>query len=221
MPITDLVYGKHDAKNIVHFLVSRCCEFRLRKSSKIQHVANAVQINTDSCQKMLQIACEWESTYFSSKMHQITTTGAPDWKRICTRCQTSMLPYPYYLQQLVVCAIQNWLRRAGHAVRRSVLLWTHLLLARSRLLQGSQKRSARWSGELPFRGIYLRILGNDVHVGSFLNKYWLTWTTIDFSEVANCCNCCDDNVNVLRVSHCFCEASHVDVLWVPTAQQRA
>lgn len=60
----------------------------------------------------------------------------------------------------------------GHTVRRSVVLWTYLLLARSRLLQGSLKRTAHWSGELPFRTIYLRILGNDFHV-------WFFWTRID------------------------------------------
>jgi hypothetical protein len=108
----------------------------------------------------------------------------------------------------------------GHTVRRSVVLWTYLLLARSRLLQGSLKRTAHWSGELPFRTIYLRILGNDFHVWFFLNTYWPTWTSMNFSKVTKYYNCSDDHANV-PLFHVFLIVfvEHrmwlLDVLWVP------
>jgi len=62
---------------IVQKLVPRCCAFSANKRSKVQNVANTVQIS-DSSSKMLQIISA-QMRDFSSKMQQITNRNTPDW----------------------------------------------------------------------------------------------------------------------------------------------
>jgi len=66
----------------VQKLVPRCCAFSANKRSKVQNVANTVQIS-DSSSKMLQIISA-QMRDFSSKMQQITNRNTPDQLQIET-----------------------------------------------------------------------------------------------------------------------------------------